>query len=278
VIAFLRENGQPVRSVGSECVSAEARQREEAERAERAQREREADEAARLRQADERRAQSLAAVQDSRETRLFIALLLLVLSLAAMGAAGISVLKNLNRAAIAAGAAAAVLLIASAWVFLTRPSLDQAVAAKEAQDEAATDRFVGRNACRLQPERSRVTVSDAQTVELNWDAQGCVNTATQYAQDGAVWRRVLVPNDEQAVTVSDFNPASGEYVVSRYLLSARAMEEARRLRRRVEQKACTADAEARLRMADQQRDLVQALPERPNERLVYACAPGGRTG
>jgi hypothetical protein len=56
------------------------------------------------------------------------------------------------------------------------------------------------------------------------------------------------------------------------------MEEARRLRRRVEQKACTSDEDARLRMADQQRALVEALPQRPNERLVYACESGGRSG
>ena len=46
-----------------------------------------------------------------------------------------------------------------------------------------------------------------------------------------------------------------------------------KLRQRVEQKACTTDREARLRMADQQRDLVQSLPARPNERLVYQCEP-----
>jgi hypothetical protein len=220
----------------------------------------------------------MAAIEESRETRLYIALLLLVLSLAAMGAVGILVLKNLNRAAIGAGAVAAGLLIASATVFLTRPSRDQAVAEEAAGTGEAADRFVGRNLCRLDAERSRVTVSNEPQVELSWNAQGCVNQTTQYAQDGAVWRRVLVPNQEQTVTVSEFDPANGQYVVSRFLLSARAMEEARRLRRRVEQKACTSDNEARLRMADQQRDLVEALPQRPNERLVYSCEPGGAPG
>jgi hypothetical protein len=206
---------------------------------------------------------------------LYIALLLLVLSLAAMGTAGILVMKNRSRPAIAAGAVAAALLIASAIVFLTRPSLADAAAREEAQAAEGGDRFVGRNSCRLDPQRSRVTVSNEQRLELNWGAQGCVNGSTQYAEDGAVWRRVLVPNSEQTVTVSQFDPASGEYVVSRYLLNARAMDEARRLRRRIEQKSCTSDAEARLRMADQQRDLVEALPQRPNERLVYACEPQG---
>jgi S1-C subfamily serine protease len=278
VTAFLREAGQPMAGNSAPCISAEERERAESERAAQKQREREADEAARLRAADERRSRTLAAIEESRETRLYIALLLLVLSLAAMGAAGILVLKNLNRAAIAAGAVAAALLIGSAVVFLTRPSLDAAVAEEAAEGTGAADRFDGRNLCRLDPERSRVTVSNEAQVELSWNAQGCVNQNTQYAQDGAVWRRVLVPNSEQTVTVSEFDPATGQYVVSRYLLSARAMEEARRLRRRVEQKACTADTEARLRMADQQRDLVEALPQRPNERLVYSCEPHGRSG
>jgi hypothetical protein len=277
VTAFLREAGQSMSANSAPCISAEERQRSETERAERERREREADEATRIRAADERRAQSLAAMGETRETRLYIALLLLVLSLAAMGAAGILVMKNFTRSAIAAGAAAAALLIASAIVFLTRPSLADAAAQEEKQAAEGADRFVGRNSCRLDPQRSRVTVSNEQNVELSWNAQGCVNEATQYAQDGAVWRRVLVPNSEQTVTVSQFDPATGEYVLSRYLLNARAMEEARRLRRRIDQKACTSDAEARLRMADQQRDLVEALPERPNERLVYLCEPGDRS-
>ncbi|HZG46813.1 MAG TPA: trypsin-like peptidase domain-containing protein, partial [Allosphingosinicella sp.] len=275
LLTFLREAGQSMGANSAPCVSAEDRERAEAERVQRTEREREADEAARLRASDERRARIVAAIEETRETRLYIAMLLLVLSLAVMGAAGILVLKNLNRPAIAAGVVAAGLLIGSAWVFLTRPSLDDALPEAEAGPADAADRFVGRNSCRLQPERSRVTVSNEPVVELSWDAEGCVNESTQYAQDGAVWRRVLVPNGEQTVTVSDFDPASGQYVVSRYLLSARAMDEARRLRRRIEQKACTADQDAKLRMADQQRDLVQALPQRPNERLVYACEPAG---
>jgi hypothetical protein len=278
VAAFLSEAGQPMSGNSAPCISAEERERAESERAAQKQRERETDEAARLRAAEERRSRTLAAIEESRETRLYVALLLLVVSLAAMGAAGILVLKNLNRAAIAAGAVAAALLVASAFVFLTRPSRDAALPEEAAGATETVGRFEGANRCRLDPERSRVTVSNEAQVELSWNAQGCVNQNTQYAQDGAVWRRVLVPNSEQTVTVSEFDPATGQYVVSRYLLSARAMEEARRLRRRVEQKACTSDAQARLRMADQQRELVEALPQRPNERLVYACEPDGRSG
>jgi S1-C subfamily serine protease len=277
LIAFLREAGQPVRAIAAECVSVEARQREEAERAESERRAREADEAARVREADQRRAQAMAAIEESRETRLYIAILLLVLAVAAMGAGGILMVKNQNRAAIAAGVVAGLMLIGSAVVFLTRPSLNDVALDEQSEGREGADasRFVGENLCRLDPQRSRVTVSDERAVELSWNEQGCVNENTQYARDGAVWRRVLVPNQEQTVTVSEFDPATGQYVVSRYLLSARAMEQARQLRRRIEQKACTPNEEARLRMADRQRDLIQALPERPNERLVYACEPVG---
>jgi len=273
LLAFLREAGQPARVVAATCVSAEARQRAEADRAERERQAREADEAARTREADQRRARLLAQIEEERETRLYIAILLLVLSLAAMGTGGILLIKNKNGPAIAAGVIALFLLVASAVLFLTRPSLSDADREEgaAAEDGAQASRFVGANLCRLDAERSRVTVSDARPVQLAFEEGGCVNGSTQYARDGAVWKRVLVPNEEATVTVSEFDPASGDYIVSRYLLGTRAMEEARRLRRRIEQKACTTDEEAKLRMADQQRELIGALPDRPNERLVYAC-------
>jgi hypothetical protein len=276
VTAFIREAGVNIPANASPCVSLEDRERSESARSEQERRAREGEAAAKAREAEEQRARVQAAITDERETRLYIALLLLVLSFGAMGATGVLVVKNLNKPAIAAGVIAFVLLVASAIVFLTRPSLgDEQPDLPSSTAGGELTRFAGRNSCRLQPDRSRVTVSNAPQVELSWAATGCVNEATQYARDGDVWRRVLVPNGEQTVTVSEFNPANGDYVVSRYLLSARAMTEARRLRSRVEQKACTADEDAKLRMADQQRDLLQALPQRPNERLVYQCEPTG---
>jgi V8-like Glu-specific endopeptidase len=279
VAEFLREANQGFRSIGTPCVSAETRQREEAERAERERLARQEDEAGRSRQAEERHARALASIEDSRETRLYISVLLLVLSLGAMGAGGILFMKDRTRPAIAAGAVAGFLLISSAIVFLTRPSLDAASADDEEQAEAADlSRFVGENNCRIDRERSRVTVTNEDRVRLTWAENGCVNQSTQYAQDGQVWRRVLVPNAEQNVTMSEFNPQSGDYVVSRYLLSATAMDRARQLRRRIDQKACTDDRDLLDRMADQQRDLVRALPAQPNERLVYRCEPQDRSG
>ena len=53
------------------------------------------------------------------------------------------------------------------------------------------------------------------------------------------------------------------------------MARVRALRRDVGVKACTADAEARTILADQQRDIGAILPRLPNERLVYGCEPRG---
>ena len=74
---------------------------------------------------------------------------------------------------------------------------------------------------------------------------------------------------------SNSRPATGEYVVTRYLLDADAMARVRALRRDVDVKACTADADARTILADQQRDIGAILPHLPNERLVYACEHQG---
>ncbi|MGQ0559676.1 MAG: S1C family serine protease [Sphingosinicella sp.] len=273
---FLRKAGQPVQAVASECVSM-------AERLSQEQQRRLAEEQARLAglQARELRARdtALARIQESRETRLGVAALLVVLSLLAFGGAGLLLAKNQQKPGYIAGGAGGVLLLAAAIVFFTRPGLADAersdTPAKADAAEADPARFAGRNLCELVSERSRVTVSSTQSVPIEWSESGCVNGRTHYARNGAVWTRVLVPNDEQAVSVLEFRPGSGEYVVSRYLLSAAAMNRARSLRRGVEVKACTNDPEARTVLADQLRDIGELLPQLPNERLVYRCRPAG---
>ena len=136
-------------------------------------------------------------------------------------------------------------------------------------------RFAGRNTCTLVPERSRVTTSSTDAVPLEWSETGCVNARTQYARNGDSWGRVLVPSGEQAVSVLEFKPANGEYVVTRYLLDAQSMERVRALRRDVDVKSCTADQEARTILADQLREIAAVLPRLPNERLVYSCRNQG---
>jgi hypothetical protein len=121
------------------------------------------------------------------------------------------------------------------------------------------------------PERSRVIVSDTADVPLDWREGGCVNGRTQYARTEKGWQRILVPAEEATVSVLDFDPASGLYVNSRYLLPAPQMAEARRLRAEVELKQCSGDGEAVDKLGAMQATIRSSLPALPNERLVYRC-------
>jgi V8-like Glu-specific endopeptidase len=271
--AFLRDAHQPFQAVATECVSMTERLREDQNRSAAELQRREAEAAARAARSRER---SLAEIQESRENRIGIAVLLLVLSLLAFGSGGILWIKNRQRPAIILGGSGVVLLLVSVVVFFTRPSLAGAEAARAqaanlGTTPAAAATLAGHNVCRLVPERSRITVSSTEDVPLDWTDTGCVNQRTQYARNGDIWSRVLVPGSEQAVSVLEVKPASGEYVVTRYLLDAQAMERVRALRRNVDVKACTADPEARTVLADQLRDIGALLPRLPNERLVYRC-------
>jgi hypothetical protein len=269
---FLRQARQPFQAIGTECISMSDRLRQDRERAEaeaRTRGEAAAAEAAKARATHER---SLAQIQERRENRLAVAILCLALALIAAGGGGIMYMKDRRKPAVILGGGGAGLLLLAIAFFVSRPSYAAAEAkAEEAKAAVPATRFAGRNVCRLMPERSRVTVSTANEVPLDWAANGCVNGRTQYAQNGETWTRTLVPDGEQAVAVLDFTPATGEYVVTRYLLDAQTMGRVRALRRDVDTKACTGDAEARTILADQQREITRILPRLPNERLVYAC-------
>jgi hypothetical protein len=270
---FLRANHQPFLAVDTECVSMADRLRQDQQRGEDELRARDAAAATAAATARETRERSLATIEESRETRLAIAVLFLVLSLVAFGGAGIMLQKDRMKPAKILGGAGAGLLLLATLAFLSRPSLAGAESAPPGNSAAAVPegRFAGRNLCRLVRDRSRVVVSATSDVALDWTDNGCVNARTQYARNGAAWTRILVPNGEQAVSMLQFTPATGEYVVTRYLLDAQTMGRVRALRRDVGVKACTPDAEARTILADQQREIGAVLPRLPNERLVYAC-------
>ena len=280
--AFLREANQPFPTVASECISMADRLSRDRDRLSAEERARLARMSAQDRESALARERALIAVEESRETRLGIAVLLLVLSLLVFGAAGILFLKDRQKHALPLAGIGALLLAGAVIVFFTRPSRFDAIADQEPAAKSDTpvgaDRFVGRNLCTLVQDRSRVTVSAAQDVQLDWSPSGCVNGRTQYARNGETWTRILVPAEEQAVSVHEFRPAEGEYVVTRYLLDAQAMSRVRALRRDVDVKSCTANQEARTILADQQREIGAVLPRLPNERLVYRCRNAGAAG
>jgi len=275
---FLRAARQPFQTVATECVSMADRLRQDRERAAAEENARSAASAARNEKARDARERDFARIAEVRETRLALSVLLLVFALVCFGTGGILWIKNQERPAKIAGGGGAAFLLLAIIAFVARPSRVLAEAAPPraaAEAPAAPDRFAGRNLCRLVPERSRVTVTSASEVPFEWAASGCVNARTQYARNGDIWTRILVPNDEQAVSVAEFRPATGEYVLTRYLLDGQTMGRVRALRRDVDVKACTGDAEARTILADQQREIGAVLPNLPNERLVYACENQG---
>jgi hypothetical protein len=115
----------------------------------------------------------------------------------------------------------------------------------------------------------------AADLNLDWGAAGCVNGRTQYAENGSRWDRILIPADEQTVSVLQFDPATRAYVSMRYFLPAGQMDALRKIRTQVKLKACSTDEAARANLSQQQAAMRTQLPTYPNEKIVYACRPGG---
>jgi serine protease Do len=187
-----------------------------------------------------------------------------------------------KRAGIAAGVAGAA-LIASVLLWITRPGLaaieDRVAAAMEQGDgEAGTaaDPSIaadGALICTLVPERSRVTAARTDDVAFDWAADGCVNTRTQYGQvAGGEWSRVMVVEDDAAVAVNTYDPATRTFRSDRYLLGKAAMDKVLAVRGKYSPPACGVTEAAR-KLGEQQSALVALLPDSPNERLVYSCGP-----
>lgn len=272
LVTFLQAARQSFPSIATPCISMAERQSLDRDRASAAA---QAAEEAALRDRDARQ-RALLALTEARENRMGLAALLLALGLIALGSAGVLLARNRNgRLASTVGSLGALLIVGAVAVFVTRPSFASLDAAPEGNETAAAPapqaRFVGRNICRLVPDRSRVTVSSTEDVPIDWAATGCVNGRTQYAQNGEVWSRTLVPESEPAVSVLEFNPGNGDYVVTRYQLGGEAIDRIRTLRRDVDIKSCGASPEQRTILADRQREIGAVLPRTPNERLVYTC-------
>lgn len=257
------------------------------------------------RDAMEQRAASLRTRQDrarfeaemrvlaERDDRLLASMVLLLLAAglgwwayekrARVDAAGGSLPMPRNNRIAAAGAGVA----AMGAVFLqaTRPGIEEvdriaaaALVEGNGARSASNDRQENGTArsyiCRLDQQRSRVTTSDTQDVPFRWDSTGCVNGRTQYGFSQGTWNRVLVPNDDQEVSVNSFDPARREFRTERYLLSQGAMQRARAARGAYQAPQCGGNAAAAT-LGEQQRAVLDALPDKPNERLVYSCDPSG---
>ncbi|MEI9927143.1 MAG: serine protease [Sphingomonas sp.] len=226
--------------------------------------------------------QARASNESARENFMAGAAVLLVLGGLCLGGAGLLASRGRQREAVWVAVGGGVLFAGAVALFLSRPHFDESkiVPVPDASPGAALppQAALGRMACTLVPERSRVTVSSTDVVQLDVGPDGCINTRTQYAEDGTHWQRILVPAQEQTVSVLDFDPASSTYTNTRYLLSAEQMTHARELRTGVQLKVCSSDQAARGNLATQQQSIRASLPPMYNEKLVYHCAPAPDSG
>ena len=222
---------------------------------------------------------------NERDNGLALATLLLVAALGAGGWAMMQASQRRGRFERKHVAGTLVLLLAAVIVWALRPSLASIEQrARERLEQPApnpngstkpaqTAAKPGQMICVLDPQRSRVTISDITDVPLNWTDEGCVNGKSQYglAQDG--WSRILVPNDEDAISRNTFDPATRIYTVERFLLGLDVMTKAREERAKLNAPACGAGEEATRRFGENQQTIKALLPPEPNERMRYNCQP-----
>ncbi len=308
-----RTNAMPCRSIDE--LNAAERERFEAERDEARQRVEARD--ARLR--EDRLAaqmQAMLAISEERDNAMALALLLLVGAVGAgflayhlrkrrtAGDAGTgdAITRNAQTLTMVAAGIAGACAIAAVLVWITRPGFSdledrvEAILGGDVAGEGVTaasgdgttgdagpqgsEAGDGTLICTLVPERSRITGARTDDVEFDWGADGCVNARTQYGVAAGEWSRVFVPNDEAAVSVNTYDPQTRTFRTDRYLLGRTAMDSARASRSAYKPPACGVSDAARV-LGEQQSAILSALPERPNERLVYSCTAkqaGGGTG
>lgn len=276
---FLQDAGQRFTGVASECLTlAEAQARDGALDAE--GRRAAAIAAGRDTARREARAQELerlkADTQSRRETYMALAIVLFGGAILAGAASFMYAGQNKpseRRASILGGSLAA---LAALIVFLLRPNPAD-VRLPEPEDDTvtvptATAPLTGNLICTVDRNRGRITVSAGDDTAFAIDADGCVNTRTQYVRSGeGIWSRTLVPNQDATISRMSYDEASGDYVVRRYLMPLEAMETARRQRAAIEVQGCTIDQEKLASLAARENAIAALLPSRPNEEIVSRC-------
>ena len=285
LVPFLRANDVEPRIIAAECRSMADLDEAERDRMEREQSAARADLAERAEARRIKRERALLEAEQGvfveREDRVFLAVVLLLVAFG-LGQWALALWqadpRDEKRARIVGGASAALVLAAIA-AYLTRPGLDEidrrvAAAMQDPDDGEGEAEAPGGDLallCRLVPERSRVTSAKVEDIEFDWTADGCVNERTQYGLAGGSWNRVFVPNAEDAVSVSSFDPDRRIFRTERYLLPREAMSEARTARGKYSAPECGSD-NAAARLGDLQGEVLAQLPRQANERLVYECS------
>jgi hypothetical protein len=273
LLPFLRRNGVKAQVTSLTCRSLaeiEAEERERTAQAETAARDREAaaNEAVRVRR-ERAQLEAELAVMEERENHMAGAFLLAMVAFVAGGAAWqLHGSEHGRRKAVVGTAVAALAAVGAVAAWLTRPGSPLPDAG--ATGLAATG---GNFVCQVDLSRSRVTSAATEDVDFAWAADGCVNGRTQYGEhDEGKWQRVLLPRDEDVATLMSFDPARRALVADRYFLNRSTARQLRELQADIDAPSCgTPDGAAQL--GDAQQPLLTALPDRPNERLIYRCNP-----
>ena len=291
LLPFLRANDVTPRVNSAPCRSLaelEAAERDRAERAQfAAQAEAMSSEQALARRRDEAKRDIEFSILAERESGMATAMVLLMAALAASGLAVHAWHINLRHNAELGFALAALAVVGSAFAWINRPDFSQVAERLEDQlreeMQSADNGKIAAGAqgslvCVLDTDRSRVTGEAAASVPFDWREDGCVNGRTQYGLDTGIWTRVLVPGDEEAVSVNRFDPKTREYRMERYLLDRSAMERARAARAEYEAPACGTGQQAAADLGARQAGILSLIPERPNERLVYKCNTAAASG
>ncbi|MCY1671379.1 serine protease [Novosphingobium sp. SL115] len=289
--SFLKRANVIAHNSGLPCRSIADLDRAEAERAGAEQTRLSAETAARAatqqRAMDKARRDAELAVLSERDNGLALAALLLVGALGAGGWGMVQASKRRGRFQRKHVFGAGALLLAAILTWFLRPSLssidtraqdmlaDPAASASASAATAESATGAGPMICVLDPERSRVTVSDITDVPLEWASDGCVNGKTQYglAQDG--WSRILVPNGEETISVNSYDPTTRTYTVERFLMALDGMTQARAARGKLSAPACGAGEDAARRFGESQQAIKALLPPEPNERMRYKCQSAG---
>ena len=288
ILPFLRANGVEPLVNGLPC-----RSLAELDAQERAQSEREAQaamdlarrqEAQSAKQRDDARRDAQYAILEARDNGMAIAALLLALSVLAGLYAWHMREKGDQRATMIAGTVTGIALAGMLLAWFTRPGMNEveqrAVAAlarhatpskPQGKPKSPAKQAASQMVCTIDLARSRVTTAETEDVPLSWSADGCVNSRSQYGLSSGQWSRVLVPQDEEAVSVARYAPDKREYRVDRYLLGHDAMAAVRSERAKFEPPACGGGDAAARTFGERQAAIAALLPTQPNERLVYTC-------
>lgn len=284
---FLANRGVAFRSVRGDCRSVAELTRAEAEleASTRAKMEQEARIALELQRSREGKVRSDAehAVIGERENYMALAGLLLVLSAIAGGAAWQFSERDQRDRFKTASAAGGVLFVMAVGIFAMRPSFDEVddrvrsaltadIPNNPVTEKRASSAEPRAKICMLQPQRSRVTMSDMTDVEFTWQPDGCINGRTQYVESSGRWVRSFVPNNDAQISVISYTPETEIYRIERFLPGNDAMQSARAARQLYDVKSCTADPAQLTNIENMNKTISAQLPPTPNEILLFTCS------